>query len=102
MMFVRAYMRESREMVFDACDRAFAFFNEACTRGIYDSGHALAQVERLTGNKPTLRQSKRFSDRGTSLAAPPASGPASHAESPLVRQSLRRQRQGAPRPPRRR
>jgi len=37
MMFVRAYMRESQEMVFDAHDRAFAFFKGACTRGIYDS-----------------------------------------------------------------
>jgi transposase len=39
MMFVRAYMRESQEMVFDAHDRAFAFFNGTCTRGIYDSVH---------------------------------------------------------------
>ncbi|MCX7287233.1 MAG: IS21 family transposase [Rhodobacterales bacterium] len=37
MMFVRAYMRESQEMVFDAHDRAFAFFKGACTRGIYDN-----------------------------------------------------------------
>jgi transposase len=37
MMFVRAYMRESQEMVFDAHDRAFAFFRGACTRGIYDN-----------------------------------------------------------------
>lgn len=32
-MFVRAYLRESQEMVFDAHDRAFAFFRGACTRG---------------------------------------------------------------------
>jgi transposase len=37
MMFVRAYMRESQEMVFDAHDRAFAFFRGTCTRGIYDN-----------------------------------------------------------------
>ncbi len=37
MMFARAYMRESQEMVFDAHDRAFAFFKGACTRGIYDN-----------------------------------------------------------------
>ncbi len=37
MPFVRAYPRESQEMVFDAHDRAFAFFKGACTRGIYDS-----------------------------------------------------------------
>ena len=32
MMFVRAYPRESQEMVFDAHDRAFAFFKGACQR----------------------------------------------------------------------
>ncbi len=37
MLFVRAYPRESQEMVFDAHDRAFAFFKGACARGIYDS-----------------------------------------------------------------
>ncbi len=37
MMFVRAYMRESQEMVFDAHDKAFAFFRGTCTRGIYDN-----------------------------------------------------------------
>src|ERR1700728_3665229 len=37
MLFVRAYPRETREMVFDAHDRAFAFFKGACTRGIYDT-----------------------------------------------------------------
>jgi transposase len=37
MPFVRAYPRESQEMVFDAHDRAFAFFRGACARGIYDN-----------------------------------------------------------------
>ncbi len=37
LMFVRAYPRESQEMVFDAHDRAFAFFRGACQRGIYDN-----------------------------------------------------------------
>ncbi len=37
MLFVRAYPRESQEMVFDAHDRAFAFFRGTCTRGIYDN-----------------------------------------------------------------
>jgi transposase len=37
MMFVRAYPRETQEMVFDAHDRAFAFFKGACGRGIYDN-----------------------------------------------------------------
>jgi transposase len=37
MMFVRAYPRESQEMVFDAHDRAFALFKGTCRRGIYDN-----------------------------------------------------------------
>jgi hypothetical protein len=37
MPFVRAYPRESQEMVFDAHDRAFAFYRGACVRGIYDN-----------------------------------------------------------------
>jgi transposase len=37
MLFVRAYPRETQEMVFDAHDRAFAFFRGACARGIYDN-----------------------------------------------------------------
>ena len=36
MLFVRAYPRETQEMVFDAHNRAFAFFKGSCTRGIYD------------------------------------------------------------------
>ena len=37
MPFLRAYPRETQEMVFDAHDRAFAFYKGACTRGIYDN-----------------------------------------------------------------
>ena len=37
MLFVRANPRETQEMVFDAHDRAFAFFKGTCTRGIYDN-----------------------------------------------------------------
>src|SRR5947209_626115 len=37
MLFVRAYPRETQEMVFDSHNRAFAFFKGACTRGIYDN-----------------------------------------------------------------
>ena len=37
MLFVRAYPRETQEMVFDAHDKAFAFFRGACQRGIYDN-----------------------------------------------------------------
>jgi transposase len=37
MFFVRAYPRETQEMVFDAHDRAFALFKGACRRGLYDN-----------------------------------------------------------------
>src|SRR5450432_3135426 len=37
MMYFRAFPRETQEMVFDAHERAFAFFRGACTRGIYDN-----------------------------------------------------------------
>ena len=38
MMFVRAYPRETQEMVLDAHDRAFAFFKGACQRGMNRAG----------------------------------------------------------------
>jgi transposase len=37
MLFVRAYPRETQEMVFDAHDRAFALFKATCEPGIYDN-----------------------------------------------------------------
>jgi transposase len=37
MLFVRAYPRETQEMVFDAHDRAFVFLKGSCQRGIYDN-----------------------------------------------------------------
>ena len=37
MFFVRAYFRESQEMVFDAHEKAVAFFGGACAWGIYDN-----------------------------------------------------------------
>jgi transposase len=37
MLFVRAYPRETQEMVFDSHEKAFAFFRGACQRGIYDN-----------------------------------------------------------------
>ena len=37
MPIVRAYPRETQEMVFDAHDKAFAFYGGVCRRGIYDN-----------------------------------------------------------------
>ncbi len=55
MMFVRAYPRESQEMVFDAHDRAFAFFRGACTRGIYDNMKTAVDVI-LVGRERTYNR----------------------------------------------
>ncbi len=44
MMFVRAYPRETQEMIFDAHDRAFEFFKGACQRGIYDNLKAAVET----------------------------------------------------------
>ena len=46
MLFVRAYPRETQEMLLDAHDKAFAFFGGACARGIYDSGSCPPLVRR--------------------------------------------------------
>ena len=37
MPFVHAYFRETQELVFDAHDKAFAFYGGVCRRGIYDN-----------------------------------------------------------------
>jgi len=37
MPFVRAYFRETQELVFDAHDQAFGFYGGVCRRGIYDN-----------------------------------------------------------------
>ncbi len=37
MPIVRAYFRETQELVFDAHDKAFAFYGGICRRGIYDN-----------------------------------------------------------------
>src|SRR5919106_1495490 len=57
MLFVRAYPRETQEMVFDAHDRAFAFFKGACTRGIYDN--MKTAVETIFAGKDRL-YNRRF------------------------------------------
>ena len=41
MPFLRAFPRETQEMVFDAHDKAFAFFAGACARGIVAAGRNL-------------------------------------------------------------
>jgi transposase len=57
MLFVRAYPRETQEMVFDAHDRAFALFKGACGRGIYDN--MKTAVEKIFVGKQRL-YNRRF------------------------------------------
>ncbi len=44
MSFVRAYPRETQEMVFDAHNRAFQLFGGSCQRGIYDNMKTVVDV----------------------------------------------------------
>ena len=75
MLFVRAYPRETQEMVFDAHDRAFAFFKGTCTRGIYDN--MKTAVETIFVGKERL-YNRRFQQMcGHYLVEPAACTPAS-------------------------
>ena len=59
MLFVRAYPRETQEMVFDAHDRAFAFFKGACRRGIYDNMKTAVETIFVGKERPTIAASCR-------------------------------------------
>ena len=75
MLFVRAYPRETQEMVFDAHDRAFAFFKGACTRGIYDN--MKTAVETIFAGKDRLYNRRFLQMRSHYLVEPVACTPAS-------------------------
>ena len=75
MLFVRAYPRETQEMVFDAHDRAFAFFKGACTCGIYDNMKTAVDAVFLGKDR---RFNRRFAQMcGHYLVEPVACTPAS-------------------------
>jgi transposase len=75
MLFVRAYPRETQEMVFDAHDRAFAFFKGACTRGIYDN--MKTAVETIFAGKDRLYNRRFVQMCSHYLVEPVACTPAS-------------------------
>jgi transposase len=75
MMFVRVYPRETQEMVFDAHDRAFAFFKGACTRGIYDN--MKTAVETIFAGKDRLYNRRFLQMCSHHLVEPVACTPAS-------------------------
>jgi len=75
MLFVRAYPRETQEIVFDAHDRAFALFKGTCGRGIYDN--MKTAVETIFVGKGRL-YNRRFAQMCTHyLVEPVACTPAS-------------------------
>jgi transposase len=75
MLFVRAYPRETQEMVFDAHDRAFAFFKGACERGIYDN--MKTAVETIFAGKDRQYNRRFLQMCGHYLVEPVACTPAS-------------------------
>jgi transposase len=75
MLFVRAYPRETQEMVFDAHNRAFAFFKGACTRGIYDNMKTAVETVFLGKDRQYNRRFLRMC--GHYLVEPVACTPAS-------------------------
>jgi len=59
MLFVRAYPRETQEMVFDAHDRAFALFKGTCGRGIYDNMKTAVETVFVARAESTIAASCR-------------------------------------------
>src|ERR1700720_3381643 len=75
MMFVRAYPRETQEMVFDAHERAFALFKGACMRGIYDNMKTAVETIFIGKDRQFNRRFVRMC--GHYLVEPTACTPAS-------------------------
>jgi transposase len=75
MLFVRAYPRETQDMVFDAHNRAFAFFKGACTRGIYDNMKTAVETVFIGKDRQFNRRFLRMC--GHYLVEPTACTPAS-------------------------
>jgi transposase len=75
MLFVRAYPRETQEMVFDAHSRAVAFFKGTCTRGIYDNMKTAVETVFIGKDRQYNRRFLRMC--GHYLVEPTACTPAS-------------------------
>ncbi|QEW19417.1 Transposase [Marinibacterium anthonyi] len=76
MAFVRAYPRETQEMVFDAHDKAFAFFGGSCARGIYDNMKTAVDTIFVGKNRAYNRRFQQMSRHYLfePVACTPASG----------------------------
>jgi len=97
MPFVRAYARETQEMVFDAHDRAFVIFKGACRRGIYEN--MKTAVEAIFVSKERLYNRRFLQICSHYLVEPVACTPASGWEKGQVENQIGviRQRFFAPR-----
>lgn len=93
MPIVRAYFRETREMVFDAHDKAFAFYSGVCRRGIY--GNMKTAVEtvfvgrareynRLSADVARIISSSRWPARRRPAGEGPGREPGWHDPRPAV------------------
>src|SRR6056297_300684 len=98
MLFVRAYPRETQEMVFDAHDKAFAFFGGACARGIYDNMKTAVDTIFVGKDRAYNRRFQQMS--GHYLFEPVACTPASGWEKGQVENQVgvMRRRLFVPRP----
>ncbi len=84
--FVRAYPRQAQEMVFDAHDKAFAFYRGTCQRGIYDNMRTAVDAL-LIGREPHFN--RRFAQMCSHyLVEPTACTPASGWEKGQVEKQV--------------
>lgn len=74
--YVRAYLRETQEMVFDAHDKAFAFFGGAPSRGVYDNMKTAVDLVFVGKDRTFNRRFLLLADhyRFTPTACTPAAG----------------------------
>jgi transposase len=98
MPFVRAYMRESQEMVFDAHEKAFAFFKGVPKRGIYDNMKTAVEAVFIGKDRKFNRRFEQLMSHH--LIEPTACTPAAGWEKGQVENQVGvvRQRFFAPRP----
>ena len=92
MPFLVAYPRESQEMVFDAHDRAFAFFGGACARGIYDNMSTAVDAILVGKERRFNRRFERMCSHH--LVEPTACSPAAGWEKGQVENQVQTSRDG--------
>ena len=92
MRFLAAYPRETQEMVFDAHDRAFAFFGGACVRGIYDNMSTAVDAILVGKERRFNRRFERMCSHH--LVEPTACSPAAGWEKGQVENQVKTSRDG--------